>query len=846
MHTQRFAPQIISFFLMLAMLAALLPALPARAQTPTIIYVVPGGAGSRDGSTWANARDLQTALTAATAPAELWVAAGSYRPAGPNGDRNTRFELKTGVAVYGGFAGTETARSQRNWNANVTILSGDLNGDDGTNFANSGENSYQVVTGASGATLDGFTIGGGNANVGPACPGGCGGGMYNLNNSNLTLTNLIISGNQATNGGGGMANERSNPTLTNVIISGNHGGSFGGGMLNVNSSPVLTNVIISGNRVNGGGGMYNFNSSPVLTNVTLSGNGANSGGGMINVRGNPQVRNSIVWGNTANTGPNILNDTSSPSFLFSLVQESGGGGSNLDADPLFAAPVAASSAPTTAGDYRLRPGSPALHSGSNSLTSPVTPTTDSRGVSRPQGSGVDMGAFEMRPFTVTATGGTPQSTIIGTAFTQPLQVTVGETDFAVLPNVPVSFSAPASGASASLSSVSVTTTTSGTATVTATANTTLGSYAVQASVAGIATSVSFSLTNQQTQSISFTAPLSATYGDAPLTLSASASSGLSVQFSSSTPGVCGVTGNNASILAAGICTLVANQPGNTTFAVAPTVSRTLVVARAPLAIIASDAIRTVGQANPVFSGRYTGFVNGDTSSVLSGTLNFSTSASASSPVGSYSIVPSGLTSDNYAIVFAPGTLTITDKQVPTVTWTNPANISYGTALGASQLNASASVPGSFSYTLANSSPAAGTVLNAGNGQLLRAIFTPTDTATYAVVTTTTALDVNRAPLTVIADDATRMVGQPNPTFSVRYSGFVNGETAAVLGGTLQFATTATASSLAGSYAVVPSGLTSGNYAITFVNGTLTVTEANQPQPQPQPGQQRIFLPLVRW
>lgn len=86
------------------------------------------------------------------------------------------------------------------------------------------------------------------------------------------------------------------------------------------------------------------------------------------------------------------------------------------------------------------------------------------------------------------------------------------------------------------------------------------------------------------------------------------------------------------------------------------------------------------------------------------------------------------------------------------------------------------------------------------------------------------LSITRAPLTITANDATRRVGVANPDFSVSYSGFVLGETASALGGTLAVTTPATTASLAGAYTIAPSGLTSANYNITFVPGTLTLTE----------------------
>jgi hypothetical protein len=84
------------------------------------------------------------------------------------------------------------------------------------------------------------------------------------------------------------------------------------------------------------------------------------------------------------------------------------------------------------------------------------------------------------------------------------------------------------------------------------------------------------------------------------------------------------------------------------------------------------------------------------------------------------------------------------------------------------------------------------------------------------------LTVNRAALTVTADNKSKLLGAPLPPFTASYSGFVLGQGPGVLGGTLTFNTPATAASPVGSYPVTPSGLTSPNYQITFVGGTLYV------------------------
>jgi predicted outer membrane repeat protein len=269
-------------------------------------FVTPGGAG--DCASWATACDLQTALTGAASGDEIWVAAGAYKPT--NGtDRAATFQLKDGVALYGGFSGAETAREQRNFTTNVTILSGDLNGNDNSNVAydepTRADNSYAVVTGANNATLDGFAITAGNGNEG--------GGMSN-SSSSPTVTNVIFSNNSAREGGG-MSNSSSNPTLTNVTFSGNSAEDYGGGMYNFDhSNSTLANVTFSANSAMNGGGLANRLSDPTLTNITFSGNSVTRfGGGMYNAGmysgDRPILTNVTFRGNSAAwNGGGMFND----------------------------------------------------------------------------------------------------------------------------------------------------------------------------------------------------------------------------------------------------------------------------------------------------------------------------------------------------------------------------------------------------------------------------------------------------------------------------------------------------------------------------------------------------------
>ncbi len=163
------------------------------------------------------------------------------------------------------------------------------------------------------------------------------------------------------------------------------------------------------------------------------------------------------------------------------------------------------------------------------------------------------------------------------------------------------------------------------------------------------------------------------------------------------------------------------------------------IAKAALTIKANNAGRVYGTANPVFSVTSIGFVNSETLANLNGALTISTAATTSSQVGGYAITPGGVSGTNYSITFASGTLTI-GKATPILNWANPSDITYGTALSGTQLNASASTSGLFAYT-----PAAGTVLNTGSGQTLGVIFTPADTTDYNTVSATATINVLAAP-----------------------------------------------------------------------------------------------------
>ena len=120
----------------------------------------PKGGTSADGKSWATAFTTIQPAIAATAQAgggEVWVAKGTYRPT-DGADREATFHMRSGVALYGGFAGTEVRCADRDWQRNRTILSGDIG-----RPAVPTDHSHHVVTGADNALLDGFVVSDGYA-----------------------------------------------------------------------------------------------------------------------------------------------------------------------------------------------------------------------------------------------------------------------------------------------------------------------------------------------------------------------------------------------------------------------------------------------------------------------------------------------------------------------------------------------------------------------------------------------------------------------------------------------------------------------------------------------------------
>ncbi|GMU22948.1 MAG: hypothetical protein AMXMBFR13_30320 [Phycisphaerae bacterium] len=414
-----------------------------------VILVNAAAPAGGTGGTWATAfTDLQDALALAEVAegefSEIWVAAGVYYPDAGSGDREATFRLHDGVAVYGGFTGTETMRGQRNGNplTNGTILSGEI-GQAGIDT----DNSYHVVS-AAGAdpttVLDGFSITDGNADAssglnswggGLLIEGGStfvhrcrltankatlGGGMACVAGAEVTLSECAFADNRAYRGGGLAVLEESEARISTCRFVGNRApNNTGGGLYVSESRALVANCAFNGNRGFGSSAIGLMQQSTAsIVNSSFS---ANQGGWALTVEfsSTASLHNSIFWGNQ--DGVYVV-PADSLTATYNRLQSAWPGIGNTIGDPLFVDADGADDIPGTEDDdLRLQPGSPCIDAGDSSalpadvadldgdgdITEPLPLDLDGRPrrVDDPDtpdaGAGdppvVDMGAYEYQP-----------------------------------------------------------------------------------------------------------------------------------------------------------------------------------------------------------------------------------------------------------------------------------------------------------------------------------------------------------------------------------------------------------------------------------------------------------------
>ncbi|MFL0809643.1 MAG: filamentous hemagglutinin N-terminal domain-containing protein [Agarilytica sp.] len=227
---------------------------------------------------------------------------------------------------------------------------------------------------------------------------------------------------------------------------------------------------------------------------------------------------------------------------------------------------------------------------------------------------------------------------------------------------------------------------------------------------------------------------------------------------------------------------------------------------------------------------YSGFVNGDDSSALGGFLSFTSGTSEGAvDAGTYTLEPRGLTSGNYSIVFVDSTLTIdpvalTVSATPEIRTYDGSAFSNGNVTYSGFVNSetNAVLGGALSFATGSSEGA----VDAGAYTIEPRGLT---SGNYTISYVDSTLTINPAALSVTALSEVRTYDGNAYTGGngVVFDGFVNSETEAVLGGSLSFASgTSEGATDAGTYVLEPRGLSSGNYAVTFVDATLTIDPAS--------------------
>ncbi|MDF9829246.1 right-handed parallel beta-helix repeat-containing protein [Parabacteroides sp. PF5-6] len=374
---------------------------------------------SGNGSDWANGTSLNEALRFAADPAnevkQIWVAQGTYKPkyiadnkAIIKDDRDRSFVIPSGIQVYGGFKGEEETLDQRDWLTYETILSGDIDTEEGE-VDEEGEkpgtrDCYHVVIMVSSeeetTTLDGFTITGGRANGqssitvnGQSIRYNYGGGIYA--EGSVELSHNTIYGNEASYGGGGIcwwsdsnseANNSFNLTYNTIYdnAGGDSSGQGGGAFVYNYHSENSQNVTLSHNLFYGNKSYYS--SAIEVLNATLTHNTIYGGGGsrsdLVGAYYTTWINNILWWNGVDEEGEPIVGTLGSTdgTFSYNLIgnlddYDFENDGTNLigaDCDPRFV------NTDPNAGayDFRLQAGSPAIGKGKD---------------------GVDMGAFPYNP-----------------------------------------------------------------------------------------------------------------------------------------------------------------------------------------------------------------------------------------------------------------------------------------------------------------------------------------------------------------------------------------------------------------------------------------------------------------
>lgn len=362
------------------------------AQSQVVVRVDPQATGSADGSTWTDAyTNLQVAIDGVETAGggEVWLKSGTYTPT-TGTDRGARITLKDDVSLYGGFAGTETMRSERDPLINNTFLSGEIGSsalatDNSINILNVESTSKDNV-------IDGFGI---KDAYSDGISGGGIGALYIVDGA-ITITNCAFYDNTSTYAAGpGIYSFNSSVHLENILVFNNV--SLRDGAVYLSGPSVVPELKVINSRfynnstsASGSAGLYAKGPLDLINNTFYNNISGGLGGALVLANGDTKnVHNNIFWGNSGTqisvpTGPTILTNNI---FQGLTVPD------NFNFDPLFE--------DAANGDFSLQLCSPAINKGNNDVL-PEALTEDAAGNQRIFGGTVDLGALELQvqPITI--------------------------------------------------------------------------------------------------------------------------------------------------------------------------------------------------------------------------------------------------------------------------------------------------------------------------------------------------------------------------------------------------------------------------------------------------------------
>ncbi len=381
----------------------LLFAIVGLAKAQTIVFVASDGSG--DGSSWASATaDIQAAINAASAGTQIWIKAGTYyTPA------DSTFELKEGVSLYGGFAGTEIDPMQRLdyrlGGANETILSGDVDKNDINDAANAERVMYgEEITSAT--TLNGITIRDGYADA-----SGADGGGLRLNGGNMNIEDCTIAFNYCDDNGAGLyLYNAATVTVTDCYFTANFADDkAGAGYSATGCDAVFTNCVFENNSADTDAGAWRvYYSAPTFVNCTFTRNTLTAGDGSAvdvnNAASSPTFINCVFWGNleagvvdedlALSTGGLATITNCAFEGTFTATGATATGTVDISStDPLFAntSGTAGYLGYDAAADWSIQTGSPLINFGTASGAPEMDITKSFRDATP------DIGAFEYNP-----------------------------------------------------------------------------------------------------------------------------------------------------------------------------------------------------------------------------------------------------------------------------------------------------------------------------------------------------------------------------------------------------------------------------------------------------------------